>query len=91
LRLALSKGPNRVDASLPSPEDRNSSSFRNVVIYIYIEFQPIDKVYILSDSECYAASSEPFRFNHKLLFPIAKKKQQVHTTLRVLLLLRSHI
>jgi hypothetical protein len=25
----FSKGPNRVDVSLPSPEDRNRSSFRN--------------------------------------------------------------
>jgi hypothetical protein len=31
LKLALSKGPSRVGTSLPSPEDRNISSFRNVV------------------------------------------------------------
>jgi hypothetical protein len=31
LRLALSKGHNRVGVSLPSPEDRNRSSVRNVV------------------------------------------------------------
>jgi hypothetical protein len=31
LRLALSKGANRVGVSLPSPEDGNRSSFRNVV------------------------------------------------------------
>jgi hypothetical protein len=31
LRLALSKGPNRVGVSFPSPEDGNRSSFRNVV------------------------------------------------------------
>jgi hypothetical protein len=30
-RLDLSKGPNRVDVFPPSPEDRNRSSFRNVV------------------------------------------------------------
>jgi hypothetical protein len=30
-RLALSKGPNRVGVSLPSPEDGNRSSLRNVV------------------------------------------------------------
>jgi hypothetical protein len=29
--LALSKGPNRVGVFLPSPEDGNRSSFRNVV------------------------------------------------------------
>jgi hypothetical protein len=32
-RLALSKEPNRVDVSLPSPEEGNRSSFRNVVLY----------------------------------------------------------
>jgi hypothetical protein len=32
LRLALSKGPNRVGVS-PSPEDGNRSSFRNVVFF----------------------------------------------------------
>jgi hypothetical protein len=31
LRLGLSKEPNRVEGSLPSPEDGNRSSFRNVV------------------------------------------------------------
>jgi hypothetical protein len=31
LRLALSKGPNKVGTCLPSPEDGNRSSFGNVV------------------------------------------------------------
>jgi hypothetical protein len=31
LRLALSKGPNRIAVSLPSPENGNRYSFRNVV------------------------------------------------------------
>jgi hypothetical protein len=31
LRLASFNGPNRVDASIPSPDDGNRSSFRNVV------------------------------------------------------------
>jgi hypothetical protein len=31
LRLALSKGLNRIGVSLHSPEDGNRSSFRNVV------------------------------------------------------------
>jgi hypothetical protein len=31
LRLPLSKRPNRVGVSLPSPGDGNRSSFRNVV------------------------------------------------------------
>jgi hypothetical protein len=33
LRLALSNGPNRVGVSPPSLEDRNRSSFRNVVFF----------------------------------------------------------
>jgi hypothetical protein len=32
LFLALSEGPNRVGVSLPLPEDRKRSSFRNAVI-----------------------------------------------------------
>jgi hypothetical protein len=31
LILALSKGPNRLDASVPSPEDGNRPNFRKVV------------------------------------------------------------
>jgi hypothetical protein len=34
-KFALSKGPNRVGVSFPSPEDSNRSSFRNVVSSIY--------------------------------------------------------
>jgi hypothetical protein len=41
--LALSKGPNRVGVSLPSPEDGNRSSFRNVVFSSYLEFGTMDK------------------------------------------------
>jgi hypothetical protein len=33
LKLALSKGPNRVGVSLPSPEDGKRSSFRNTVFF----------------------------------------------------------
>jgi hypothetical protein len=31
LRVALSKGPNKVGVILPSPQDGNRASFRNVV------------------------------------------------------------
>jgi hypothetical protein len=31
LRLALSKGPNRVGVSLPSPKEGNTFSFQNIV------------------------------------------------------------
>jgi hypothetical protein len=51
LRLALSKGPNRIDVSLLSPEDRNRSSIRNIVCFSYLEFLTMDKVQKLSDSE----------------------------------------
>jgi hypothetical protein len=36
LRVAFSKGPNRVGVSFSSLEDGNRSSFRNLVIYIII-------------------------------------------------------
>jgi hypothetical protein len=49
--LALSKRPNRVGVSLLSPEDGNRPSFRNVVFSSYLEFQTIDKMHKLRDSE----------------------------------------
>jgi hypothetical protein len=49
LRLALSKGPNRVNVS-PSPEDGNRSSFRNVVFYNFLEYRKMDKVQKSSNS-----------------------------------------
>jgi hypothetical protein len=42
-------GPNRVVVFLPSPEDGNRSSFRNVVFSSYLEFRTIDKVQIPSN------------------------------------------
>jgi hypothetical protein len=51
LRLALSKGPNRVGLSLSSPEDGKRSSFRNIAFYSYLEFRTMDAVHKLSDSE----------------------------------------
>jgi hypothetical protein len=44
MRVAISKGPNRVGVSLPSPEDGNRSSFRNVVFSSYLEFRTMSKV-----------------------------------------------
>jgi hypothetical protein len=51
LRLALSKGPNRVGVSLTSPAERKRSSFRNIVFSSYLEYRTMDKVYEHSDSE----------------------------------------
>jgi hypothetical protein len=45
LRLAFSKGPNRVGVSFPSPENGNRSSIRNVVFSsTYLQFRTMDKV-----------------------------------------------
>jgi hypothetical protein len=51
LRLALSKGPNKVGVPLSSPEGGKSSSFRNVVFSGYLQFRTMDKVLKPSDSE----------------------------------------
>jgi hypothetical protein len=61
LRLVLYKGPERVDVSLPSPEEEKRCSFRDVSFYSYLEYRTMDRVQKLSDSECYKLSSEPFR------------------------------
>jgi hypothetical protein len=45
LRLVLSKGPNRVAVSFPSPEDGNRSSSRNVVFPSYLKFSTMNKDY----------------------------------------------
>jgi hypothetical protein len=47
------EGHNRVDVSLPSPQERNRSSFRNIVFYSYLELQVMDIVHKPSDSEPY--------------------------------------
>jgi hypothetical protein len=62
LRLALSKGPNRVGVSLPSLEDGNRYSLGHNVFYSYVDSQTLDKVQKPSDSECYTSSSEAFIF-----------------------------
>jgi hypothetical protein len=61
LRLAPSKGPNRVGVSFPSVEDGNIS-LRNVVFYSYLEFRTMDKVRKPSDYDYRTPSSELFRF-----------------------------
>jgi hypothetical protein len=50
LKLVLSKVPNRVGVSLPSPEDGKRSSFRNV-FSTYFEFRTMDKSHKPGDSE----------------------------------------
>jgi hypothetical protein len=49
----LSKGPNGVNISLPSnsSEDRNRSSFRNVVFPGYLKFRTMGEILKLSHSE----------------------------------------
>jgi hypothetical protein len=49
-----SKGPNRVGASLSSPEHGNRSSFRNVVLSSYFEFRTMEKGNKPNDSEYFS-------------------------------------
>jgi hypothetical protein len=49
--LLLSKGPNIVGISLPSPEDENGSIFQLLVFYSYLEIRAMDKVQKSSDSD----------------------------------------
>jgi hypothetical protein len=67
LRIAIFKGSNIVGVSLYSPEDGNSSSFRNSVISSYLEFRTMDTVPRSHDSECHTQSSQPFIFYSILL------------------------
>jgi hypothetical protein len=50
LRLALSKGPNRVGVS-PSPEDENRPNFRSVVFSSFSEHRTMNKVKKASNSK----------------------------------------
>jgi hypothetical protein len=50
MRLALSKGPNRVAAFLTSPEDGNRSSFRKGAAK-FLEYRTMDRVQKASNSE----------------------------------------
>jgi hypothetical protein len=60
-KLALSKVPNRVGTSLPSPEDTNRPSFRNVVFSCCLECRTMGKIQKLNNSDYYKPSSEHFR------------------------------
>jgi hypothetical protein len=60
--LSLSMESNRVDVSLPSPEEGNRSSYRNVVFSINLEFRTVDKVRKLVNSICCTSLSEPLIF-----------------------------
>jgi hypothetical protein len=62
LGFALCEGPNRVGASLPSPEDVKRPSFKNVMFSSYLEFRMMDRAHNLSDCEYYTPSSEYLRF-----------------------------
>jgi hypothetical protein len=59
-RSALSKGPIKVDVFLPSPEDGNRSSFRNVV-FLSLESLTMNKAQTRSNSACHTTSSEAFK------------------------------
>jgi hypothetical protein len=51
LRLAVSKGPNKIGASLPLPEDGNISSFQSNVFSSYLELKTKDKAHKPCNSE----------------------------------------
>jgi hypothetical protein len=59
VRLALSKGPNRIGVSLPSPNDWNRSSFRNVVFSNNLEFLKMNSVHRRSDSTAWTVGLLP--------------------------------
>jgi hypothetical protein len=61
--LALSTGHNRVNISLPPPENGKRCSFRNIVFSSYFEFRAMGKVKKPSGSECYTPSRDHFRFH----------------------------
>jgi hypothetical protein len=62
LRLALSKGPNSVGVSIPTPYGVNRTSSHDTVVSSYLEFRTTDKVQKRSDSKCYTQVSETTRF-----------------------------
>jgi hypothetical protein len=63
LRVALSNGPNRVGISHPFTWGRKQIQFptRCVPSVLFLEHRTMDKVQKPGNSECYTASSEPFR------------------------------
>jgi hypothetical protein len=70
VRLAVSRGPNKVGVFFASPEEGHRSSLRNVMFCGYLQFQTMDKIGKPSDSECYTSLSETFAF--KFNFPVGK-------------------
>jgi hypothetical protein len=62
LRLALSKEPNRLIVSLPSPEDENRPSSETLCFVLFFPIQDGEQSPQTRDSECCTPSSEPFRF-----------------------------
>jgi hypothetical protein len=61
LRSVVSKGPNRVGVSLPSPEDGQIQTPKRCVSSS-LEFHATNKVHKPNEHKCYAPPSEPFRF-----------------------------
>jgi hypothetical protein len=64
IESALSKEPNRVGVSCPSPGDGNRSSFRNVVFSTYLEFWLTDKVHKPNYSEIQSCYMHDTTGNH---------------------------
>jgi hypothetical protein len=67
LRLALSKGPNRVGAVVPFTWGRKRNLFPKRRVFWYLEFQTMDEVREPSGSECCTPSTVSFRL-HILFF-----------------------
>jgi hypothetical protein len=51
----------RVGAFTPSPDDGNSSSFRNVVFSSSVTYRTMDRAQNPSNSMCHTPSPEPLR------------------------------
>jgi hypothetical protein len=51
LRFALYEGSNRAGVSIPSNEDANTPSFRNVMYSSYLEFRTLGNVHGFSNPE----------------------------------------
>jgi hypothetical protein len=68
MKLVLSKGPKSVGVFLPSSEEGNKSSFRNILFRSFLEFRTTEKVQNLSNSENVAASTRSGRSLQPLKF-----------------------
>jgi hypothetical protein len=51
----------------PPPEEGNKSSFRNVIVFWFVEFRTMDKVQNPSNSDYYTPSPESFRFQQVIM------------------------